>query len=235
VEQFLAVDGKQVLENGSVLAGDVQMDWDATINASYSRKAPPGPRVMLPGEVGCALSHVALWRELAETDGDPRTTTMLILEDDAVVTHGKRNRYRTRFAAAFANAWKQLPDDWSMLYLGLSHRGERIYIDYSEPNNCWPDPATNPKVLLYRPNYGYHTHAYVINKAAAQKLIQSLPVVGPIDVWLGDNKWFDMPVYCAVIAGEGYRLDDGTYEGMDLVIQNRSGNGFESDVQQPSG
>jgi hypothetical protein len=89
-------------------------------------------------------------------------------------------------------------------------------------------------VLLYRPNYGYHTHSYVINKAAAQKLLANLPIVGPIDVWFADNKWFDMPVYCAVIAGEGWRLDDGTYEGMDLVIQNR-GKGFESDVQLSPG
>jgi GR25 family glycosyltransferase involved in LPS biosynthesis len=230
VERFAAVDGKQVLENGDTI-NNVQMEWDATVNASYSRKAPPGKRVMLPGEVGCALSHVALWKELAETNGDPRTTTMLILEDDAMFsTYRTHNRYQTRFAAAFANAWKQLPDDWSILYLGLSHRGERIYID-SESKHCRPDPVSNPQVLLYRPNYGYHTHAYVINKAAAQKLLGNLPIVGPIDVWFGDNKWFDMPVYCAVIAGEGWRLDDGTYEGMELVIQNR-GKGFKSDVQQ---
>jgi hypothetical protein len=105
VERFSAVDGNQLLvENGNFL-GDVQMEWDATINASYSRKATPGKRAMLPGEVGCALSHVALWRELAEINGDPRTTTMLILEDDSVFSaYRKHSRYQNRFAAAFVNA-----------------------------------------------------------------------------------------------------------------------------------
>jgi GR25 family glycosyltransferase involved in LPS biosynthesis len=208
----------------------VQMEWDATINASYSRKVAPGKRVMLPGELGCALSHINLWRELAATDGDPHMTTMLILEDDAVFS---TYRNQTRFAAAFANAWKQLPNDWSILYLGLSDRGERIYIN-SESNNHRPDPISNPRVRLYHPTYGYHTHAYVINKATAQKLLEHLPIIGPIDVWLADNKWFDLPVYCAVIAGEGWRLDNGSYEGMDLVTQDR-GKGFEGDVLKSSG
>lgn len=227
LERFQAIDGRQVLKDGVNIDGDVKMDWDATINASYSRKAVPGKRTMMSGEVGCALSHITLWKELAATFPDYPNDTMLILEDDAMLS---TLRGKNRFAAAFGNAWKQLPEDWSILYLGLSDRGERAYVDQLAKER-W-HPLHNPEVRLYRPEYGYHTHAYVIKKAAARILVESLPVVGPIDVWLGDNQWFGLHVYSAVISNEGWRLADGTYEGMELVIQNRKA--FSSDVQQSS-
>jgi hypothetical protein len=65
--------------------------------------------------------------------------------------------------------------------------------------------------------------AYAIRKETAAILVEHLPICGPIDVWLADNQWFSQPVYCAVIEGEGWKLDDGTYEGNDLVIQERRG------------
>jgi hypothetical protein len=117
-----------------------------------------------------------------------------------------------------------------MLYLGFSSRGERSYI--GNVNNDCGDSRLH-QVQLYKPEYGYHTHAYVITKAAAKRLLEHLPVKGPIDVWLADNHWFDIPVYCAVIANEGWKQGDGSYEGALLVGQNRR-QGFTSDVLQSS-
>jgi hypothetical protein len=57
--------------------------------------------------------------------------------------------------------------------------------------------------------------------------------VGPIDVWLADNQWFGLPVYCAVIAGEGWKNAEGNYEGAPLVGQHR-GRGTKSDIVQSS-
>eukprot|EP00550_Attheya_septentrionalis_P004532 CAMPEP_0198285344 /NCGR_PEP_ID=MMETSP1449-20131203/4668_1 /TAXON_ID=420275 /ORGANISM="Attheya septentrionalis, Strain CCMP2084" /LENGTH=337 /DNA_ID=CAMNT_0043982749 /DNA_START=175 /DNA_END=1188 /DNA_ORIENTATION=- len=235
VKRFEAIDGKELFQSDDregILDGQVAMEWDATQNAQYSRKANPGLRCMTPGEVGCAMSHIKLWKMLADQEGDPKTTTMLILEDDAVFATVKE---RSRFSAAFCNAWKQVPSDWGFFYLGLSDRGERTNIDsHQEGSSRFSDRVSSPEIQLYRPKYGFHTHAYIITKATAQTLLQDhLPIVGPIDVWLADNQWFQIPVYCAVIANEGWRREDGTYEGAELVIQNR-GKGSKSDIQQSS-
>lgn len=241
VRRFIAIDGAVVLEAGGL--EDVCMEWDATINAKYSSKAIPGPRTMTAGEVGCALSHVALWRKLTDAaNGRETSPCMLVLEDDAVLT---RKRGNSRFVEALDEAWKKMPDDWGMLYLGFSSRGERSYIsEDSKPYSVVPKDAcqrpdrqrafdSHSQVQLYKPEYGYHTHAYVITKAAAQRFLAHLPVQGPIDVWLADNNWFDIPIYCAVIPNEGWKREDGTFEGAVLVSQNRR-QGFGSDVVQSS-
>jgi GR25 family glycosyltransferase involved in LPS biosynthesis len=243
---------------------DVQWEWDATNNARYSARVIPGPKILTPGERGCARSHVALWRELVHDpthrcsdNGDARHSsggssssthdsengpTMLVLEDDVSFTS---HRGQSRFEKCWARAWEQLPrgndPTWGILYLGFSDRGARVLLERDGARgDCPPhrrrtshDPR-HPTVHLYRPEYGFHTHAYIITQAAAALLLDQLPVVGPIDVWLADNQWFGIPTFCAVIANEGWRRDDGTYEGAPLVRQNR-GRHTTSDIVQSSG
>jgi GR25 family glycosyltransferase involved in LPS biosynthesis len=214
-----------------------QTSWDNTKDAQYNRKATPGIKKMSPGEVGCALSHVELWKELAvaAVPADlPKSSnqTMLILEDDAIFTTTSGSG-KSRFAAAFAQAWKQLAvdEDWGILYLGFSGRGERTYGESAREEE---EAKRGLTVKLYRPEYGYHTHAYVITQAAARTLLEEyLPVVGPIDVWLADNQWFGLPVYCAVVDGEGWKNAEGCFEGAALVGQHR-GRGTKSDIVQSS-
>jgi GR25 family glycosyltransferase involved in LPS biosynthesis len=231
-KRFDAIDGAHVEVSHS---RDVTLEWDSTENSKYSSKVTPGKKILTEGEVGCALSHVTLWRELAdiadlEGSDDPSTITMLILEDDVSFSSFKG---KPRFTRAFQNAWKQLPADWDILYLGFSDRGERVYVngDATTRIDASQKAHHDPQVQLFRPEYGYHTHAYVIKKTAAIALLEQLPVVGPIDVWLADNRWFDLKVFCAVIANEGWRRPDGSYEGGLLVRQNR-GRGQTSDVLQ---
>jgi len=219
IERFDAVDGSTVDDSD-----DIKREWDATVNAKYSPKERPGVHTMSPGEVGCALSHIALWRQLAASDD----SHCLILEDDCSFVN---NRGRDRFAIAFARAWKELPSDWGIFYLGFSDRGTRRFVKQCERGTVRRDPM-DPEIELFLPEYGYHTHAYMITRTGAQCLLENLPVSGPIDVWLADNQWFGLPTYCAVIASEGWNLDNGVYEGKQLVHQVR-GDNFRSDVQSP--
>ena len=146
---------------------------------------------------------------------------MLILEDDIRFAHHDHHG-TSRFVTACHKALQLLPDDAGILYLGISARGERTYLDDGRDPGAAHDPM-NPNIRLYRPSYGYHTHAYAITKEASQILLDQLPIKGPIDVWLADNHWFDIPVYCAVIAGEGWELEDGSLEGRNLIEQCRGG------------
>lgn len=211
VERFSAVDGDAWIEEDRLLdTNDVVREYVAAAIPELGIKCKsPGPKLLSPSEVGCALSHIHLWRKVS-------TRAMLVLEDDSQFSNFKG---RPRFIKACSKALKLLPDDWGIFYLGLSDRGERSYLDDGSIELA-RDPL-DPNVRLYRPTYGYQTHAYAITKEAAQILLDHLPIKGPIDCWLSDNRWFDIPVYCAVIAGEGWKLEDGTFEGRDLVTQRK--------------
>jgi len=236
VERFEAIDGKAAVASDQKewLGKDVALEWDTTQNSRWDRHVTPGEtRHLTPGEIGCALSHVALWQELAMSteivDGaddlnttNPRHTSMLILEDDATLLHPERGgNFRdcnpekplsaVRFRIAFRKAWDLIPADWDIFYLGFSDRGERRELLRSESSG-----VDNVTIELFKPEYGFHTHAYAIKPSAARVLLDNLPVVGPIDVWLADNAWFDLRVYSAKVKGDGYKN-----LGANLICQNR--------------
>ncbi len=242
VERFEAVDGKAAVASDQKewLGKEVALEWDTTQNSRWDRHVTPGEiRRLTPGEIGCALSHVALWQELAmstesldrtdDLDTTPRHISMLILEDDAALLHPERGgNFRdcdpekplsgTRFRIAFRKAWDLLPADWDIFYLGFSDRGERRELLRSETG------LDNVTVELFKPEYGFHTHAYAIKPSAARVILDNLPVVGPIDVWLADYEWFGLKVYGAKVKGDGYKN-----LGANLICQNRVG---ESSIPQ---
>lgn len=223
IQRFDAVDGAQIMTRAEKEDGwDGQdfpiLQWDATQNARYDRhiQAPMKKR-MTPGEVGCAMSHVRLWRKLLS---GRENETMLILEDDASFYFNGSSKHaggrQVIFLDAFTALWKILPDDWDILYLGFSPRGEQIPIDIAHVHK-------RPPLKVFRPTYGFHTHAYAITAKAASTLLENGPVCGPLDVWLADNEWFGLQVYCAMGANEGYNR-----EGRSLVGQLRVDN--DSDI-----
>jgi GR25 family glycosyltransferase involved in LPS biosynthesis len=255
---------------------DVTTTWDATENAKWDRHiVPPMMKDMSAGEVGCALSHIKLWRQLADMpnpflEGN-RLPNMMILEDDAlfyspklamnraaIIGSNNHNNHHDHhhqhqhneshhlsianhdFLTAFQLAWTRLPEDWDIWYLGFSDRGDRLpvadefklpkpkihhHIDHH--HHHYPSMA----VQIFTPTYGFHTHGYVLSSKAARTLLDNLPVVGPLDVWLADNQWFGLKVYCSVVEGEGWQKT-----GAWLITQNRkiasSPNSQDSDIQQ---
>mmetsp|Transcript_2840 Transcript_2840/g.7796 ORF Transcript_2840/g.7796 Transcript_2840/m.7796 type:complete len:435 (-) Transcript_2840:670-1974(-) len=254
---------------------DVTLEWNTTQNSLWDRHVAPGmTRRMTAGEVGCALSHVSLWKKLVKmeaiidekssnreigdaqnpNDGNAKTEltqsflSMLIFEDDAAFFQRKRHQKRSKrqylrtnkeykyenkpledsFLRAFRRAYTMLPEDWDIFYLGISDRGERrdlvsgriasVYCREGEIEEFSDDENEEELVVqLFRPTYGFHTHAYAIRQSAAEKLLLELPVVGPIDVWLADNQWFGLKVYCAIIANEGWKKT-----GAPLIDQDRT-------------
>lgn len=205
ITRFDAIRGSDVFT--AIKNGDsdlpCRLEWDATNNALYDRHIkPPMQKILSPGEIGCAVSHVQLWRKMVDSTDD--ISTMLILEDDAVFYTGSKTsggQHGTSFYTRFASLVRQLPNDWDIIYLGFSDRGERIPI--STTNTA--SPRKYEDVMIFKPEYGFHTHAYALTKKASQTLLQNLPVVGPIDVWLADHDWFGLNVYCSIIQNEGWK------------------------------
>lgn len=245
VQRFIAVYGAEhMTENDETI---VCHEWDATQNALYDRHIqPPMIKQMSPGEIGCAMSHVKIWEELVNWkelvilnhDHVIRDSPLhfLVLEDDATFYTGTKHNQqqsdpsseqRAPFFQAFERLWKILPDDWDMLYFGFSDRGERSMVtpDNSAVLDEEGQNESNLDIWLFRPTYGFHTHAYAIRASAAETLLSQLPVVGPLDVWLADNQWFGLKVYCAVVANEGWKG-----QGASLISQRK--HDTRSDIHQ---
>lgn len=229
VERFDAVDGAEIMAQGmeEMIADELlpRVDWDASKNALYDRHIqPPMTKQMTAGEVGCAMSHARLWKQVA--DSKEEECIMLILEDDAQFYKGKQqgsssrhddsgstrkqgtfgtdrrhNRTTPGFPEALSSTWQLLPSDWDILYLGFSDRGERHYVQSKQE----AEKDMPIQIQLFRPTYGFHTHAYALTKHAASTLLKNLPISGPVDVWLADNEWFGLNVYCSVVANEGWQ------------------------------
>lgn len=232
ITRFDAVCGSDLLEaieNGEDEIPFTELpfrrDWNATKNALYDRHIkPPMQKTLSPGEIGCTVSHVQLWRKFI--DSADEIATMLILEDDAIFYKGSKKDDRNQeksFYTMFSSLVRQLPDDWDVLYLGFSDRGERIPIQFTNSNSM----KIYEDVMVFKPEYGFHTHAYALTRKAAQILLQNLPVIGPIDVWLADNQWFGLNVYCGIVKNEGWK-GSGAY----LVSQRKYKN--DSNIH-PSG
>lgn len=121
---------------------------------------------MTPQEIAVALSHIDVWRRIAA--GDSHYT--LVLEDDTYFT-------RT-FVPVFDKAWAELMVrrdqglDFDLLYLSYREAGGR-----AEKN-----PVSDS---LFEPVSGlWQLSGYVLSRPGAERLVNLLPVRGPVDLWI---------------------------------------------------
>ncbi len=100
-------------------------------------------RDILPGEVGCALSHFNIWKDIVNEE----VSNALILEDDFLVN------------APLGSLDEPKNKDWDLLYLGR----EIIEKDIEEKkiDELW--------VL---PRHSYNSHAYILSLDGAKKMLE---------------------------------------------------------------
>jgi FkbM family methyltransferase len=117
-------------------------------------------------EVAVALSHIAVWKTVAASDL-PYT---LVLEDDVY--------FRRGFARTLDRAWAELMEGdeqaaaFDLLYLSfMEARMGADRVPVSE--------------LVFRPRRGlWCLSGYVLSAGGAQRLLDLLPVRGPVDLWI---------------------------------------------------
>lgn len=128
---------------------DCTAEWLAARGfATYPQWRIPGSdnrwwsRELVPGEIGCAVSHVAVWN-LAKRNG---WANVLVLEED----------FKALGPTLTPEHFEHLPPDWDTLYLGRSPlRPDRRAID--------------PR--LVKPGASYNAHAYVLSASGIDKLL----------------------------------------------------------------
>ena len=142
-ELFRAVDGYKISYNKLLEQGfDTNHDWiDPLLNTPLTK-----------GEVGCFLSHWHIWNKCIE-----KNETMLVLEDDAILTE-----------EFDIEEISQLPYDF--VYLGWKEMEESEEIDGK----------------LVKPVYPYWTLAYMIRPEAARVLVNDVIKCNiiPVDEYL---------------------------------------------------
>ena len=122
------------------------------------------------GGVGCALSHIAVWQWLADSEHE----MVLVMEDDAVVPPDFTERANQCIQQS--NVLKD-PKKWDMWLLG----------------GLWDDLTTIPgETNVVRVGSYVLFHAYVITKRMAKKLLRDVyPIQGHIDVWVSVHSYLN--------------------------------------------
>lgn len=117
------------------------------------------------GVIGCALSHLFLWQRIANGPDD----YVFIFEDDVI------------FEGNFAEKWKlalqNVPRDFDLLYFGGFGHGfdkeDKLTNIYSL-FGLQHESSMMINSLIGKPKSIFATHAYVISKSGARKLVEEL-------------------------------------------------------------
>ena len=110
------------------------------------------------GAVGCYLSHVNIWKKFEFDNLD----YAIIFEDDALPNFS--------FFELKDIITNYVPDDWDIILFGGLYNNSTKINDYVI------------KIFTF-----YQTHAYIINKKGALKLLsKAFPIKKQIDSWLSD-------------------------------------------------
>ena len=123
---------------------------------------------MTPQEVAIALSHIGVWRLIAAD----QLPFALILEDDVYFPRG--------FGRAMAEAWDALLDSTG------GPQFDVLYLSYEVAAGAKMPPPGRGSVV--RPTSGlWQLSGYVLSLRGAERLLNLLPVRGPVDLWLSLN------------------------------------------------
>lgn len=118
---------------------------------------------MTSQEIAVTLSHIGVWKKIQ--DGGMQFS--LVLEDDVYFSYG--------FAKTLDKIWTIIEENEEFDILFLSYE----YAKGSKKNN------DNKHSLVHKPDGGiWQASGYVLSKKGVNKLLNLLPVYGPVDLWL---------------------------------------------------
>ena len=169
LERKSAYDG-QSLQFHTLVSQDILTKGEATRieKDSHNRRAAVQAVTLTKGAVGCALSHIDIWRKAAEASPNE---LFVVLEDDV--------RLHYDFDAHFELAMAIVPDDFSVLYLGTQYYANRKAVK----TVTGTDKVSLTLEKLTGNNYG--TFGYVISPKGASKLLENVfPLKVQVDSYM---------------------------------------------------
>jgi GR25 family glycosyltransferase involved in LPS biosynthesis len=179
------------------------------------------------GAIGCNLSHLALWKKLAEG----HETSTLILEDDV--------KFKSEsWITILERSMKDAPKDYDILYLGgLLPPNIEGWCNIKEPvNKYWCRIGMNKHFGQVDASRFYHfcTYSYIISKSGAKKLLSIINNKEGSYKNVVDHQilhsWPDLNIYVSdpLLAG-CYQDDDPRYKASNFNDVARA-DVFDSDI-----
>lgn len=184
-EIFWGVDGRELnLE---------EIKLEGLYDSELTQKKVPIGKDLTPGEIGCALSHLGVYKDIL-ANGYQKA---LILEDDIAVA--------TDAAEALSQSLSELPDQWDLLYLGYLYNTDkiklpiklRLYIAYPLLSLLGMKKYDAKRLRRRFPRsysehldlagFHYGTHAYAVTTSGAKKILKyQTPISMASDNAIGD-------------------------------------------------
>ena len=154
-ERFDAVDGQKLAINQNL-----KKLFRLNDPMSPPLKMPYRDHGFVPGVIGCSLSNIKIWEELAANDGLKDNDAFLILEDDVWLADDFLKRWKL--------TWQTLVHDskWNWIYLG-----------YSTDYDLYGDKTVHPNIKEFSNfprSIGGGTFGYAIRKKGASALLRTL-------------------------------------------------------------
>jgi len=141
---------------------------DLVLTPQLARLFKPHDFLWKKAIMGCALSHLGLWWQLANEKQE--ISNYLILEDDVKL----QPQWEERWKEASAH----VPDDYDVIYLGgILPPNRAVFEQTKEPvNPYFARVAPNSVFGQNPPNRYFHwcAYAYVLSKRGAEKILQLL-------------------------------------------------------------
>lgn len=162
-ERFPAVNGKQLMGSWEHITDAHQYEKLRDLLALKKRYVQD-TTWLSHGEIGCLLSHVCLWEDVAN---NPEKNRIAIFEDDAR-THVDGNTVYNLLTDFYQHLEANNIPEPDMLYLG------KALDDCLSYEKVWGH--------VYRSKSPLCLHAYIITKVGAQKLLSRAPFRHAIDV-----------------------------------------------------
>jgi glycosyltransferase involved in cell wall biosynthesis/GR25 family glycosyltransferase involved in LPS biosynthesis len=166
--RFDATHGK------SLILDDEMMTIFRIEDGFVGKRWPKLTHNFFAGVLGCAMSHMRMWKEVSNSNND-----FIVLEDDVQMD--------TDFNKKFNNIYSDIKDDprWDILYLGFidDEYGQILYGD----TFIYDGVMQFSKVMR---TFGGGTHGYLIRPKGAIKLLQLVKQFGikqPIDHFMIDH------------------------------------------------
>jgi GR25 family glycosyltransferase involved in LPS biosynthesis len=160
---------------------------------------------MSPQEVAIAFSHIGVWRRIASGKNE----YAMVLEDDVW--------FHPRFARVVDAAWSDLAAASSGAPLF-----DILYVSYREVD--YGAEKVNVSPSLFIPFRGlWYLSGYVLSREGARKLLASLPVRGPVDLWM-NHQFGRLRVYGTAKSLINQRRDEKSSNSYSILpVLSRAG------------
>jgi GR25 family glycosyltransferase involved in LPS biosynthesis len=176
-------------------------------------------------------SNASSNRTIANTSSNHNTGPdfdwYLILEDDASLSP-EITKEPLHFKRILSQCLQSVPDDWDMLYLGYaaSKKGRGPMVNKSA---CGMTGMPR-SISMFHARYMWQLHGYLLRGKAVHKLLDQLPVKGPVDNFIAsltyDNTIIAYGLSTPIIIQPGSFVDrqadsDVRHSGRGLVVKDK--------------